>query len=223
MAGFTLTRWIGLVRNQARTEAEFYPAKAVGFLHDRKLPSRLFVYYDWGGYAIWKLYPEYRVFVDGRADLYGDDMLHQFQDAALLRAGWKQVLERWGVQAVLVPPASALAQGLLLDQHWHAEYRDAQAILFLPTPLPLDPPNYQESASAEPKSEKKCTGGLRICETTPNWNVSPDGRGYETTASRAISKRHKVELSLCRHSSGCCGLGKAGPIPGLQSNLGEYS
>ena len=173
MAGFALTRWIGLVRNQAQTESELYPAKAMRFLHDRKLPSRLLVYYDWGGYAIWKLYPEYLVFVDGRADLYGDDMLHQFQDAAQLRAEWKPVLDNWGVQAVLMPPASALAQGLLLDQHWHAEYRDAQAILFLPTPLPMELSSYQESASAVHESEKNCTGGLRICETTPNWNVSP--------------------------------------------------
>jgi hypothetical protein len=41
------------------------------------IPANLFVYYDWGGYAIWKLYPEYRVFVDGRADLYGDELLSQ--------------------------------------------------------------------------------------------------------------------------------------------------
>jgi hypothetical protein len=135
MAGFALTRWTSLVRNQARAEAELYPTQAVEFLRFHKLPSRLFVYYDWGGYAIWKLYPEYRVFVDGRADLYGDDLLHQFQEAAQLRAGWEQVLDRWGVQAVLVPPSGALAQGLLLDARWHAEYRDSQAILFLPTPL----------------------------------------------------------------------------------------
>jgi len=137
MAGFALTRWSSLVRNQARAEAELYPTQAVEFLRSHKLSSRLFVYYDWGGYAIWKMYPEYRVFVDGRADLYGDDLLHQFQDAAQLRAGWEQVLDRWGVQAVLMPPSGALAQGLLLDSRWHAAYRDSQAILFLPARLPL--------------------------------------------------------------------------------------
>ena len=137
MAGFALTRWTSLVHNQARAEAELYPTQAMEFLRLRKLPSRVFVYYDWGGYAIWKLYPEYYVFVDGRADLYGDDLLHQFQQAAQLRAGWEQVLDRGGVQAVLVPPSGALAQGLLLDALWHAEYGDSQAILFLPANLPL--------------------------------------------------------------------------------------
>src|SRR5882724_11142595 len=50
MAGFALTRWAGLIRNQARAEAELYPTQAVEFLRFHKLPSRLFVYYDWGGY-----------------------------------------------------------------------------------------------------------------------------------------------------------------------------
>jgi hypothetical protein len=49
-----------------------------------------------------------------------------------LHAGWEQVLDKWGVQAVLVPP-NAMAQGLLLEPRWHAEYRDSQAIVFLPS------------------------------------------------------------------------------------------
>jgi hypothetical protein len=133
MAGFATTRWVSLIHNQPRAEAELFPAQAMGFLSSHPMPSRLFVYYDWGGYAIWKLYPKYRVFVDGRADLYGDELLHQFQEAAQLRGQWDQILEKWGVQAVLVPPSGALAQGLLLDPRWHAEYRDSQAVLFLPT------------------------------------------------------------------------------------------
>jgi hypothetical protein len=133
MAGFAVARWDSLLRNQAQTEAELFPSQAVDFLRSHKLPGQLFAYYDWGGYAIWKLYPDYRVFVDGRADLYGDDLLHQFQKAVQLRAGWEQVLDTWGVQAVLVPPFCPLAQALLLDTGWHAEYHDSQSVLLLRT------------------------------------------------------------------------------------------
>lgn len=132
MAGFAVIRWDSLLRNQSRREAELFPSRAVEFLRSRTGPGRLFAYYDWGGYAVWKLHPQYRVFVDGRADLYGDDLLHQFQEASQLHAGWQEILDQSGVQAILVPP-NALAQGLLLDPHWHAEYRDSQAIVFLPT------------------------------------------------------------------------------------------
>jgi hypothetical protein len=185
MAGFALTRWSSLVRNQARAEAELYPTQAVEFLRLHKLPSRLFVYYDWGGYAIWKLYPEYRVFVDGRADLYGDDLLRQFQEAAQLRAAWEQVLDRWRVQAILVPPSGALAQGLLLDVGWHAEYHDSQGILFLPT-APRKLSSYQESARQGTKVKKcvpEASESAKLHQTGPVSDRRPWARSGGSRAS----------------------------------------
>lgn len=136
MAGFAVIRWTDLVRKQDRTEAEIFPARAVAFLRSHPMPNRLFVYYDWGGYAVWKLYPDYRVFIDGRADLYGDELIHQFRQVAELHAGWKQVLDQAGVEAILVPTSGALAQGLLLDSQWQASYEDSQATLFRRLPKP---------------------------------------------------------------------------------------
>jgi hypothetical protein len=136
MAGFAATRWSSLVRNQARVEAENFPAPAADYLRSHPMPSRLFAHYDWGGYAIWKLYPAYDLFVDGRADLYGDDLLGKFQQALQVKAGWNQVLDSCGVESVLVPPSSPLAQALLLDSGWKPEYRDQQAVLLVRIPSP---------------------------------------------------------------------------------------
>jgi hypothetical protein len=133
IAGFTLVKWVSLDRSQDAHEAEQYPQRAIALLQASAQPQRIFVYYDWGGYAIWKLYPEYRVFVDGRADLYGDDLLRQFKTAMQLRTGWRDVLDSWKVEAVLVPPSCALAQALLLDPNWHAAYSDSKAIILLRT------------------------------------------------------------------------------------------
>jgi hypothetical protein len=141
MALFTVVRGVSLARTQGTREAEQFPEKAAAFLRSGDYPQRLFVYYDWGGYAIWKLYPEYRVFVDGRADLYGpdlhgpdlhgDDLLRQFQTALDLQTGWRDVLQGWGLEAVLVPPSCALAQALLLNPEWHVAFSDPKAILVL--------------------------------------------------------------------------------------------
>jgi hypothetical protein len=133
LAVFALVRWVSLARSQDAREAEQFPQKTVAFLRSGDYPRNVFVYYDWGGYAIWKLYPEYRVFVDGRADLYGNDHLRQFTTAVQLRTGWREVLDRWKVDAVLVPPACALAQALLLDPNWHTAFRESKAILLVRT------------------------------------------------------------------------------------------
>jgi hypothetical protein len=143
MAGFALVKWVSLARSQEARMAEQFPQKAVAFLRAGDYPRRIFVYYDWGGYAIWSLFPEYRVFVDGRADLYGkdlrdsdfrgNDLLSQFELAVQLRAGWRDVLDRWKVGAVVVPPSSALAEALVLDPDWHRAFSDSKAIILLRT------------------------------------------------------------------------------------------
>jgi hypothetical protein len=130
MSVFAVVRWDNLIRNQSRTEAELFPRAAVEYLASHRKPAQIFAHYDWGGYAIWKLYPDDRVFVDGRADLYGDDLLGQFRTAEQLRSGWQRVLQQWKVGTVLVPASCALAQALALEPEWFVEYRDAQAVVF---------------------------------------------------------------------------------------------
>jgi hypothetical protein len=160
IALFTLVKWVSLARSQDAHEAEQYPQRAVAFLQASSQPQRIFVYYDWGGYAIWKLYPEYRVFVDGRADLYGDNLLRQFKTAMQLRTGWRDVLDSWKVEAVLVPPSCALAQALLLDTNWHTAFSDSKAIILLRTHptvenaaiSPRQPPEWQESEKMFPRA-----------------------------------------------------------------------
>jgi hypothetical protein len=131
LAGFTIVRWAELIRTQAEREAEHFPVRAVEFLQAGSMHGNLFAYYDWGGYALWKLSPRYRVFIDGRADLYGEDLLHKFQQVTRLETGWQEVLDTNGVHSVLVPSGIALAQALLLNPRWQVQYSDSQAILFV--------------------------------------------------------------------------------------------
>jgi len=166
IAVLALVKWVSLARNQDAREAELFPQKAAAFLRSGDQPRRIFVYYDWGGYAIWKLYPEYRVFVDGRADLYGDDLLRQFKTAVQLRTGWRDVLDSWMVEAVLVSPSSALSQALLLDPKWHVAFVDSKAIILVRSNPPPDIPALSRALSpAGEENEKMFPRAIRICET----------------------------------------------------------
>jgi len=132
LAAFAMAHWIELTREQPAEEAAHYPPRAVAFLQQQPEGERLFAYYDWGGYAIWKLGPRYRVFADGRADLYGDELLRESsQTVPQIRAGWEEVLDRWDVETVLVPPSTAVAQALMINGGWSLAYRDQQAAIFI--------------------------------------------------------------------------------------------
>ena len=130
MAVFAAAKWIKVARGQSGSEADTYPLKAVNRLPSLPGRDRVFAYYDWGGYLIWKAYPASKVFVDGRADLYDPDLLQQFHSVMQLRPGWRQILDRWDVKTVLVPSTSPPAQCLALDKSWNLKYGDADSSLF---------------------------------------------------------------------------------------------
>jgi hypothetical protein len=141
MAVFAAFHIAWVIRNQPQAEMQHFPAHAVAFLETRSPSRRIFNHYDWGGYLIWKLYPSTPVFIDGRADLYGRQLLDQFANTYQLKGTWRDPLRRWRVDTVLVPPDSALATGLRSSPGWTVSYEDSQAVILtaLPDPIRTDP------------------------------------------------------------------------------------
>ena len=127
---FVVLRVDLLVRRQSSTEAEHYPAAAVQFLTTDRPPGPIFNYYDWGGYFIWKLYPAYRVYIDGRADVYGDDFLDSFAQTYRAQTDWRAALDRYGVNTVVLPPKTAMAAELRREPGWGNVFEDKQAVVF---------------------------------------------------------------------------------------------
>ncbi len=123
-----------VIQHQSQAEADQFPLRAVWFLQAHPPAGPIFNHYDWGGYLIWKLSPHTPVFIDGRADLYGPQIFHDFADTYQLKGPWRQTLQRWHVETVIVPPDSALATGLRSAPGWIISYQDAQAIIFTTSP-----------------------------------------------------------------------------------------
>jgi hypothetical protein len=129
MAIFAVVRVCEVIHQQPEAESRDFPTLAVAYLQQHSSAGNIFNHYDWGGYLIWKLYPATPVFIDGRADLYGPELLHDFADVYQFKGRWPQILQRWHIQTVIVPPASALATGLQNAPDWTVDYQDSQAII----------------------------------------------------------------------------------------------
>ena len=116
---------------QASDEARNFPVAAVEFMRANRLPQPVFNEYGWGGYMIWNLYPDYRVYIDGRADVYGDDYLEEFLHTHDGVANWRAPLEREAVRTVFVNPDAPLASLLRQDAGWRKVFEDGQAVIFV--------------------------------------------------------------------------------------------
>jgi hypothetical protein len=141
MAAFASVHIAQVIRRQPQTETQHFPARAVAFLQANPPAGPIFNHYDWGGYLIWRLYPSTRVFIDGRADLYGQQLLDQFAAAYQFKGAWQQTLQQWNVETVLVPTGSALATGLRNSPGWTVAYEDSQALILTGPPHPASEPH----------------------------------------------------------------------------------
>jgi hypothetical protein len=94
------------------------PVAGARFIADRRLPGPVFNHQPWGGYLIYRWYPGRRVFIDGRIDMYGPDIVGDYVKIANIQPGWSEALEKYGVRTVLIPKDSPLSLMLLGDHRW---------------------------------------------------------------------------------------------------------
>jgi hypothetical protein len=109
---------------------EFLPVEAAHYIQQEQLPGEMFNSYNWGGYLIWTLHPDYPVFVDGRTDLYDDPFLTDYLDIVLVREDWREILARYGVHLILIERDSVLSRFLAEDDGWQGRYADDLAVIF---------------------------------------------------------------------------------------------
>lgn len=95
----------------AQVVGRAYPVKAVEWIEANRPEGRLFNEYNWGGYLTWAL-PAYPVFVDGRTDLFGDEVLSQWIGVIQAEDDWQESLDRWAVRLVLIQPGRPLVSAL---------------------------------------------------------------------------------------------------------------
>jgi len=118
-------------RMQSLVEARDFPKRAVQFLNERNVPQPIYNEYHWGGYLIWSLYPRYRVFIDGRADVYGDQLIDDFFRMHDGTKDWRRLLDHFGIQSVILSPDAALASLLRESTDWQKVFEDPETVVFV--------------------------------------------------------------------------------------------
>ena len=103
---------------------------AVDFLSQHEVRQSIFAPDYWGGYLIYRLYPQTKVVVDDRHDFYGDEFLKDYLKVIHVQSEWQQMLDRLGVNFVLAPKESPLANILQLTPQWAVVHEGDVGVLF---------------------------------------------------------------------------------------------
>lgn len=117
-------------RQGNRFSPSVFPVAAVDALEGRLPEGRMFNEFAWGGYLLYRLWPEQQVFIDAQTDFYGEALSREFLQVADAQPGWEAVLERHRVSWVIVPRSRPLASRLQDSPEWESVYEDGQTAVW---------------------------------------------------------------------------------------------
>ena len=138
---------------------KIFPLGAATFIEKNRPEGEMFNPEWWGGYLIWKLFPAYRVFIDGRGpDVYPADVRRDYEVIVSGSEGWEKVCDSYRVNFLLIPVDGRfqqLIEKLWENPQWRIVYWDLQSLLYarnLPAHMKLiDTYNYK---NFDPESQQ---------------------------------------------------------------------
>jgi hypothetical protein len=112
-------------------DPEKKPVAASIFLQQEHITGNMFNNDEIGDYIIYRNYPMYKVFIDGRNDMYGVEILKEYDNVRKLEPGWEEILEKYNVTWIIYDSSSLLARYLMQNKDWRLIYADKVANIFL--------------------------------------------------------------------------------------------
>jgi hypothetical protein len=113
---------------------EELPHEAADFLKKIAYRGNIYAPLGWGSYLIWRVWPEVKVFIDGRLDVYGPELLNEYHYIRQDEPGALDRLENYGTDAVAVPIGQQrwrIREAVDASANWQLCYFDDKSVVFL--------------------------------------------------------------------------------------------
>jgi len=118
--------------HQIEIKPEDYPLRTVAFMKEYGLSGNVFVFFDWAEYCTWHLYPECRVFMDGRfRSAYSEQAVEDYLAGLYGGEGWERILTAYPTDMALVHYGNPIARLLGRRRDWQLIHSDGPAMLYV--------------------------------------------------------------------------------------------
>ncbi len=108
-----------------------FPVAAVEFLKREAIAGNVFNSDKFGDYMIFATWPQYRVFIDGRSDMYGAARINDYLSIADGQPKWQQTIDKYNISWVFFDPRAPIAAILKSQKNWSLIYNDEVASIFV--------------------------------------------------------------------------------------------
>ena len=109
------------------------PIQATEYILETRPPGNIFHAMSFGSYLIWVAQPEYPVFVDGRIELYPQEVWEDYLAISNALGDWEGELERYGVHTIMLSPSEQpfLVLAVQKSSRWLLVFEDQAAVVYI--------------------------------------------------------------------------------------------
>jgi hypothetical protein len=112
--------------------ADRFPVGAVDYLNQHSVPEPMFNSYGFGGYLVWSRWPEHKVFIDGRSELYEHGgLFHDYMQVRDIQPAALAILRFYGIRSCLLDRDESIVTVLSALPEWQKVYSDDRSVLFV--------------------------------------------------------------------------------------------
>ncbi len=114
------------------TETE-YPRFAIEFIRINNLKGKLFINFDWGSYAAYKLYPNNLIAMDGRyEEVYDPKLLLEMKDFHLLKNDWDKIIRTYKPDVMVIEKKYPVYKKIAEHPDWKIVFENNLSGVFVP-------------------------------------------------------------------------------------------
>ena len=118
--------------NKHQTTFQFnpqvFPVQAMNWLEIHPQSGRMFNEFNWGGYILYRTWPQQQVFLDSQSDFYGEPLMKDYEKLISAQGDWENLLANYQVGWAIIPPDLPLA-GEMKTEGWKILYEDQTAVI----------------------------------------------------------------------------------------------
>jgi hypothetical protein len=117
---------------------DYYPTKAIEFIKVNNLKGNLLVPFNWGSYAMWKLYPSNLISMDGRYEqVYTHQAYIDVYNCSFIKSNsnWHDSFNTYRHDVLLVDKRGLMQRQFRTLKNWRQVYEDEKAVIFVPAVL----------------------------------------------------------------------------------------
>lgn len=109
-----------------------YPVLSIEFIRINEIKGNLLLSFNFGSYASYKLYPNNKIFMDGRyEEVYYDGMMSLLKKFYTVKPGWDEILKKYPPDVMIIEKFYPIHKVLEQDKNWKAVFEDKFFTVFV--------------------------------------------------------------------------------------------